>query len=334
MKKTRKFKGWNPTSLLVIFAISLFNLSCTDDDGVIQPEDLVQWENLTVQDGLISNRVFVTFTDSDSNIWVGTDEGITQYTGDEFITYNTFNNQIQFIDAITEDQQGNIYAGSSNGLGIFENGAWTFFNSIAGSPVELGVLALHTDANDLVWMGTTFFGLLAFDGSQFTQFIDQNCELCNDVNVFLEDSSGDLWIGTEGGLKKFDGNDFDLFQSVDGLPNDRIRSLEEDQWGRIWIGTLEGTNVGIYENGEFSEISLLNTAPFNAILGIEEDRSGRIWLGLLSEGGLVSFDGAVMRSNRDVDGPGDTPITSVTPGPNGTIVIGTIENGLWTYKPN
>ena len=320
--------------LLLILWVGMIGLSCTDDDGAIAPEELVQWENLDSQDGLISDAVFTTLTDQNGHIWVGTDEGIMQYDGEQFIDYNTFNNQIGFIDAITEDSEGRIYAGSSNGFGIFEDGEWSFFNGITGSQIPLDAVALFADSNDVVWLGTSFLGLLSFNGTQFSQFIDDVCGLCNDVNVFFEDSNGLLWIGTEGGLKNFDGNTFERFRDFDGLPNNRIRSLEEDQWGRLWIGTIEGEQVGIFEDGEISTLSLSNSFPFNAIFGIEEDITGRIWLGLLSQGGLVSYDGAVMRTNRDPSGPGDTPITSINPGPNNTLLVGTFENGLWIYTPN
>ena len=55
-----------------------------------------------------------------------------------------------------------------------------------------------------------------------------------------EDSFGNIWIGTSGGLNCFDGHRFIQYRTTNGLPNNFIRSLLEDKDGNIWIGTHNG----------------------------------------------------------------------------------------------
>lgn len=55
------------------------------------------------------------------------------------------------------------------------------------------------------------------------------------VNCFLQDSSGLMWIGTDYGLNRFDGKQFDTWTSAkDSLSNDKIHFLMEDKEGWIW----------------------------------------------------------------------------------------------------
>ena len=64
----------------------------------------------------------------------------------------------------------------------------------------------------------------------------------------LEDKSGNLWIGTDGGLNKIDAQTekITIFKNNVNNPNslssNKIYSLSEDKYGNIWIATHRGLN--------------------------------------------------------------------------------------------
>ncbi len=61
------------------------------------------------------------------------------------------------------------------------------------------------------------------------------------VTALLEDQSGFIWIGTQGGLARWDGYRFRVFQfhpdRADSLPDSFIHSLHRDRQGELWVGT-------------------------------------------------------------------------------------------------
>ena len=77
---------WTPLSLL--FFISL--TACTDDDGVIDPDDFSSWRNLTVADGLISDAVLTSYTDSNNTILSARNTKKTHIIDCEIFIYTLF----------------------------------------------------------------------------------------------------------------------------------------------------------------------------------------------------------------------------------------------------
>ncbi|MBN2524423.1 MAG: response regulator [Bacteroidales bacterium] len=71
----------------------------------------------------------------------------------------------------------------------------------------------------------------------------------NNINCFLRDSKGFIWIGTSDGLNRFDGYSFKLFNYDPDDPatirNSLINYLAEDYGNNIWIGA--GDYLDIYD---------------------------------------------------------------------------------------
>ncbi|MCC6460773.1 MAG: response regulator [Saprospiraceae bacterium] len=61
----------------------------------------------------------------------------------------------------------------------------------------------------------------------------------NQVNCFLKDKNGFVWIGTQAGLNRFDGSAFKVFRNrradSTSLANDAVYNLMEDPLGNIWV---------------------------------------------------------------------------------------------------
>jgi ligand-binding sensor domain-containing protein/signal transduction histidine kinase len=70
------------------------------------------------------------------------------------------------------------------------------------------------------------------------------------ATCLAQDSIGNLWIGTVGGLSRFDGKNFTSYTVRNGLLNNIIRALAADSHGNIWIGTSEG--LSMYDGRSFT----------------------------------------------------------------------------------
>lgn len=61
------------------------------------------------------------------------------------------------------------------------------------------------------------------------------------VKGIIEDKSGYLWIGTEGGgLARFDGREFKVYTTLDGLLSNQVMGLRLDSRDNLWILHLRG----------------------------------------------------------------------------------------------
>ncbi len=55
-----------------------------------------------------------------------------------------------------------------------------------------------------------------------------------------QDRTGNLWIGTMGGLSRYDGKTFTNYNMHNGLLSSTVNALATDKTGNIWIGTQKG----------------------------------------------------------------------------------------------
>lgn len=116
----------------------------------------------------------------------------------------------------------------------------------------------------------------------------------NAVYSILQDRRGFMWFGTKDGLNRYDGRNFVVYQhnpfDSTSISDAFVMKLYEDNRGRIWTGSISGEiNIFHRETDVFQRIS------------------------------LMSNTGEKINSNE---------ITGITEGPDGSIWIGTMGDGL------
>ncbi|MCX8079829.1 MAG: SpoIIE family protein phosphatase [Bacteroidia bacterium] len=73
----------------------------------------------------------------------------------------------------------------------------------------------------------------------------------------LEDHSGNLWFGTEGGgVTKYDGQHFTHYTEKEGLSNNNVWSILEDHSGNLWVSTERGLTCFVVGGAGFSTTKL------------------------------------------------------------------------------
>ena len=122
--------------------------------------------------------------------------------------------------------------------------------------------------------------LIVFSANIFSQNYNIKHYTVNDgllhafVNDIIQDSRGNIWIATGGGLCKFNGVEFINYTTKNGLNYPRLLSLAEDNNNNIWIGTLVGLN---FFDGD-SIYSLKNQNGNERIFSIEKSSDGKMWV--------------------------------------------------------
>jgi ligand-binding sensor domain-containing protein/signal transduction histidine kinase len=233
------------------------------------------------------------------------------------------------------------------------------------------VVQAFAQTNDrYLWIGTTG-GLLRFDGARFVLYNRENTPAFADNNIFCLMVSRDntLWIGTEGGgLIRYRDGAFRAFSMADGLTNSFVRTVHQDHTGQIWIGTDSG--LFRISGDRVERVDDSGPLPLLAVHAIYEDRLGGLWVGgskLLRLQGNEAIEFRLKGNasgNRvksifqtedkiiwvgTVSGLHRLAPTSVTPQfervpevnatvrllrqtSDGTLWIGTIGHGLYTYR--
>ena len=106
------------------------------------------------------------------------------------------------------------------------------------------------------------------------------------ITDILQDSRGDLWFSSGGGICKFDGQTFTNFTMEDGLVHNVVQSILEDRDKNLWFGTDGG--VSRFNGSHFTNFTRADGLAGDWIWPIIEDREGNLWFG--TDGGVSRYD--------------------------------------------
>lgn len=140
---------------------------------------------------------------------------------------------------------------------------------------------------------------------RYTRLTVQDGISSNSVQCILQDKSGIIWIGTNGGLNRYDGSSFIQYSvlSQPALSNSVVTALMQDEKGLIWIGTENGINIldpvantikrFVYEEQATESI------PPGGIRAIHKSKSGTTWV--MSGKWFLEFKDATRFSQVKID---------------------------------
>jgi ligand-binding sensor domain-containing protein/DNA-binding CsgD family transcriptional regulator len=217
-----------------------------------------------------------------------------------------------------------------------------------GAPVT-GISSILQDREGYLWFGT-IAGMARYDGYGFLFYSPQAgpgaaaSPASTVVFPAIEDSVGDIWVGTDGqGLFRFDKNEEVFVQyrhtPIDpaSISGDTVMAVQEDRNGILWVGTrLNGLNRLDRETGAFSRVLL--DADAGAVWDLLADSRGYVWVGT-QDGGLYRINRASGESANfrfALGNPrslGSNTVWSVFQDSKGTIWVGTRGGGLNQFVP-
>lgn len=152
------------------------------------------------------------------------------------------------------------------------------------------VHGLCLDGNYL-WVGQFAKGLNRIDLR--TRSVKHYPGVANDVFSICRTTSGNLWIGTTGGLLRYHpGND--RFEHIPELEGVFIYNIKEDKQGNLWLATYvhgvykRSIRTGGWEHYMYDEADP-SSLPSNKVLSIFEDSRNQLWL-TTQGGGFCRFE--------------------------------------------
>lgn len=217
-----------------------------------------QWATLTNSNGLLSDAVFTVMRRQNGQLLIGTiyggdNEGLSFYDGQNWALFPNFPSTGSIEDnpemlsstvtALAEDQEGNLWVGTSNGLGFFDGEDGERFSINEGLPSN-EITALAIDQENRILVGTAEGAAIYDDGSFITI---PNTE-GNFITGILQSQDGYYWAtGEDPGLIRFDLET----NQVENYPDNYYWSgVAEDEEGNLYFGSYDG--VVHYNNGNFA----------------------------------------------------------------------------------
>ncbi|WP_026898198.1 ligand-binding sensor domain-containing protein [Daejeonella oryzae] len=304
-------------------------------------------------------------------LWILTAEKIliSQKNKLEQVSNSTLNSAGTFLLSLAQDNQSNLWIGTSMGAYCIRAQSTIYFNSENGF-TDNAVNQIFRDQENNLWFATEGAGIYKYNGDQ-TMILDKGQGLSNEVVMsFANDPQGNLWLLSFGGsmVKLKDGKLISINLPVPDSISYRISQLFNDKDGNIWIATL-GAGLWKYDGKAFKSFHDQPGKVPKVIRHIIQDRYGGIWLatptgcyifyngkfthvkdfnaiavGVLEIGQdsvLVSSDKSlflIIGKNHQIQKISSKEIKESVPYCmtfyKGLVFLGTGENGIWVWNLN
>jgi len=272
--------------------------------------------------------------DRDGGVWVGTpDRGLIHFhQGRTDIFSEADGLSGDTVTALLQDQEGNIWAVTTNGIDRFREYAVSNI-SIKQGLSSINSVSIVGAKDGSVWVAT-YNGLNRWKDGRIDVLLrpgsSQHPGAPKGVPYSLfEDSSRRLWFST--GLE-FGYLSNDRFVPVREVPGGRVVSMAEAPSGHLWLAKQDYGLFHLFQGRVVEKIrwAALGHNDHASVVVADPSQHG-VWLGF-SGGGVSYFaDGAIRKSYSAAHGLGAGRVNSLRFGPRGALWVAT-ENGLSRIK--
>jgi signal transduction histidine kinase len=320
-----------------------------------------------IDEGSLKNDFYSIHKTLDGEILVGTRSGLYVFkNGSLQMPTSYLNTSNTLISYIYEDDQI-LLISTSNGIFKIENGTTqfiegsnelnnvfkTFFRDSRGtlwmigkkgllatlqgqtiqkfSSISYFINNIYEDKEQNIWLASVQGGLIMLRRSLVETIGTPEGLSGDNILALYKDSQNHYWVSARSNWLNFiENGKVKQFPKSD-INSNTILSIEEDQKGTMLFGTLRN---GIYrlENGQLINYPISTDIDKNTVRAIFSSSADSIWLGTYN--GLLLMNGEldlIQEFNTD-NGLSGNKIRYITETQNGTLLVGTMSNGLDAIK--
>lgn len=277
-----------------------------------------------------SNYVRTLECDNDGNLWVGTFNGLSILSGDEFINvksdpFKDGSLSQSSVRCIRRDNQGGMWLGTYFGGVNYWHPSRNRFTHIkmeygSNSLNDNVVSCITEDINGALWIGTNSGGVNHYDPvrDRFTYYkLESSAHSShlesNDIKaIYVDEESGSVFVGAHaGGLNIID-KKRKVIRHAEGSDLLDIYAIIPGGKHRLMLGTLDGLKEFDIRTGKIVSIDEdINGYPLRKlkIKALLKDSQERIWIG--GENGLATYISTDGQFTKCVLHSPDSPLHSV-----------------------
>lgn len=244
----------------------------------------------TIMEADVVNYLFI---DDLGVVWGGlAGGGLVSFDGSNWKSWTEDDSDLpsdNITEIVSEPGRGLWLTTDGGGLVLFDGTNFTIFDN-SNSLLPSDNLISIDIVGKTKWIAATGGAIIKMDSLDNMTIYDENDEQILSNSLFcirIEETTGDIWVGTQQGLLRFDHSSWESFTFNDwGNTENRVASIAFDSDGTKWVGTYSGllsyngsdwTDYSTYKNGELG----------SHIENIAMDASGNKWCSLFNNGVVV-----------------------------------------------
>lgn len=223
-----------------------------------------------------------------------------------------------------------IAAGSVAGY-INENNNFIRLRNV---PIDESFEMITSDYQGNMWFASSRYGVMKVTSNNFMNYTDAAGLEDEVVNATWLDSEGNLYVGTDNGLRIIDPNLQTFTNDITfQLSGTRIRDIYGDSEGNLWFSTFtRGAGLVCYKaNGQIISFTESRGLPSNEVRCVCELSDGTI--AAATNNGIAIISGSSIIKTYDADeGLNNSVILTVCGGDDGSILAGTDGDGIYIIE--
>lgn len=255
------------------------------------------FENYTTSSGLSNDLVTSMVEDEEGTLWIATYGGGMMARTEMGFKYLSIEDGLpdDRIYHLEKDSQDRIWIGMRDGLSYMKDGKITTFSE-EEFPFRK-IRHVMEASNGDYWISTEDQGLIRFFETGYEVFDQSKGLASNSTRRSVQDSEGNIWVATYGGVSKINDDEIENFSLQEGVPNNGVMSILLDNKGTIWISTFGG--IAWFDGVRFVDITDEDGLPGRVAYFISQDRSDNFWIGTNS--GIARLDINLFYSENQTD---------------------------------
>lgn len=269
--------------------------------SVAAQSSFLYFDKINTDNGLSHNKVNAILQDARGFIWIGTEDGLNRYDGNDFLIFRSTPGKTDCISGniitdLLEDADGVLWiATADGGLSRYDyrlppSQQFRQYKNQSDKPESIPTNTIHAmleDRQGFLWLATGGHRVLRFNKttSLFEEPVQEGTRTALALGL---DHNDILWVGRQGGglLKintktlafESDPRYINLYAT---LPHVVVTSLYEDSDQQMWYGSWDKVlyryNPSTNEEDVFESTGADNSFFNDEISAIAEDAHGRLW---------------------------------------------------------
>ena len=240
----------------------------------------------TQEHGLPQDTVRAITQTRDGYLWLGTDEGLAQFDGYDFVVFNKENGALpsNSVAALWAAQDGSLWIGTLGGLTRYHNGKFTTFTKKDGLS-DTSINSITQDPSGAIWVVAGVY-VNRYQNGKFTNYSPRQGLPIEALRVIYCGRNGEIYVAGFGGVSQLEGDRFvPVFRPAE--IGDIVSNMMQDREGNLWVAGSFGA-IMRSPDGKLKRYETKDGLPDNFVRSLWEDHDGNLWAG--TDGGLARLE--------------------------------------------